>query len=119
MTDWSDEETEDPLYADRRNFYKVQKWSRDGLRVESHALCWQQPRQSAPRLRANGQAAAAHPPHDPPAHAGVGRVATGRNVALTLQCSPCGQRQDEATLLRKLAQGTIAAKAFDESLTFN
>jgi hypothetical protein len=31
---WSDEETDEPLYADRRNFYKVEKWSRDGLRVE-------------------------------------------------------------------------------------
>jgi hypothetical protein len=30
----SHEETDDPLYADRRNFYKVEKWSRDGLRVE-------------------------------------------------------------------------------------
>ncbi len=34
MTDWSDEETDDPLYADRRNFYEVEKWSRDGLRTE-------------------------------------------------------------------------------------
>ena len=34
MPGWSDEETDDPLYADRRNFYKVEKWSRDGLRVE-------------------------------------------------------------------------------------
>ena len=33
MNDWSDEETDDPLYADRRNFYKVEKWSGDGLRV--------------------------------------------------------------------------------------
>jgi hypothetical protein len=33
MNDWSDEETDDPLYADRRNF-KVEKWSGDGLRVE-------------------------------------------------------------------------------------
>ena len=33
MNDWSDEETDDPHYADRRNFYKVEKWSRDGLRV--------------------------------------------------------------------------------------
>jgi hypothetical protein len=31
---WSHEETDDPLYADRRNFYKVEKWSRDGQRVE-------------------------------------------------------------------------------------
>jgi hypothetical protein len=28
---WSHEETDDPLHADRRNFYKVEKWSRDGL----------------------------------------------------------------------------------------
>ncbi len=32
MTDWSDEETDDPHYADRRNFYKVEKWSRDKAR---------------------------------------------------------------------------------------
>ena len=24
------EETDDPLYADRRNFYKVEEWRRDG-----------------------------------------------------------------------------------------
>jgi hypothetical protein len=28
MSDWSDEETDDPIHADRRNFYKVEKWSR-------------------------------------------------------------------------------------------
>ena len=33
MSDWSDEETDDPTHADRRNFYKVEKWSRDGQRV--------------------------------------------------------------------------------------
>ena len=31
--DWSEEQTDDPLHADRRNFYKVEKWSRDGQRV--------------------------------------------------------------------------------------
>ena len=35
MTNWSDEETDDPTYADRRNFYKVEKVEpRNGLRVE-------------------------------------------------------------------------------------
>jgi hypothetical protein len=34
MPDSDYEETDDPHYADRRNFYKVEKWSRDGLRVE-------------------------------------------------------------------------------------
>jgi hypothetical protein len=33
MNKWSDEETDDPLIADHRNVYKVQKWSRDGMRV--------------------------------------------------------------------------------------
>jgi len=28
------EETHDPVYADHRNFYKVEKWSRDWRRVE-------------------------------------------------------------------------------------
>jgi hypothetical protein len=33
--DWSDEQTDDPLYADDRNFYKVEKWTRDGSKVDS------------------------------------------------------------------------------------
>ena len=35
MTDWSDEETDDPLIADHRNFYKVEKWTWDGMKVDS------------------------------------------------------------------------------------
>ena len=34
MSGWSDEETRDPLYADDRNFYKVEQWTRDGMEVE-------------------------------------------------------------------------------------
>jgi hypothetical protein len=33
--DCSREETDDPLYADRRNFYTVEKWTRDGTTVDS------------------------------------------------------------------------------------
>ena len=33
MGNWSDEETDEPLIADHRNFYKVEKWTRDGMRV--------------------------------------------------------------------------------------
>ena len=29
------EETTDPLVADARNFYKVEKWTRDGRKVDS------------------------------------------------------------------------------------
>jgi hypothetical protein len=32
---WSDEETNDPLVADVRNFYKVEKWTRDATKVDS------------------------------------------------------------------------------------
>jgi hypothetical protein len=35
VNDWSDEETADPLYADDRNFYKVEKWTKDGTKVDS------------------------------------------------------------------------------------
>jgi hypothetical protein len=29
------EETDSPIYADDRNFYKVEKWTRDGTKVDS------------------------------------------------------------------------------------
>jgi hypothetical protein len=32
--DYSAEETDDPLYADRRNVYEVEKLSKDGKRVQ-------------------------------------------------------------------------------------
>jgi hypothetical protein len=31
---WSDEETDNPLIADERNFYKVEKWTWDGMQVD-------------------------------------------------------------------------------------
>jgi hypothetical protein len=34
MSKWSDEQTDEPLIADHRNFYKVEKWTKDGARVE-------------------------------------------------------------------------------------
>ena len=30
MSNWSHETTDDPVYADRRNFYKVERWTKDG-----------------------------------------------------------------------------------------
>ena len=38
MNDWSDEETAEPLIADHRNYYKVEKWTRDGTKVDT--LLW-------------------------------------------------------------------------------
>jgi hypothetical protein len=49
MADCSDQETDDPLYADLRKFYKVEKWSRDGLRIEQ-LLYAGKPRQGAAYL---------------------------------------------------------------------
>jgi hypothetical protein len=34
MNKWSDEETDEPLIADHRNYYKVEKWTKDGSKVE-------------------------------------------------------------------------------------
>jgi hypothetical protein len=34
MRNWSDEQTDEPLIADHRNYYKVEKWTKDGARVE-------------------------------------------------------------------------------------
>ena len=34
-SDWSDEQTDDPNRADDRNFYKVEKWTKNGLHVEA------------------------------------------------------------------------------------
>jgi hypothetical protein len=33
-THQSDDETNDPLIADHRNFYKVEKWTKDGSKVD-------------------------------------------------------------------------------------
>jgi hypothetical protein len=37
MSDWSDEETNDPLVADVCNFYKVEKWTKDSAKVDTSA----------------------------------------------------------------------------------
>ena len=34
MSARADEETDNPLYADDRNFYKVEKWTRDDTKVD-------------------------------------------------------------------------------------
>lgn len=34
VANWSDEKTDNPLYADDRNFYKVEKWTKDGMKVD-------------------------------------------------------------------------------------
>ena len=77
----ADEETNDPHYADRRNFYKVEKWRRDGLRVE--LMLYASNHADKERCICALSSTGAHPTDDPPAHAGGGRVAAAPNVVLT------------------------------------
>src|SRR5262249_21221376 len=88
MNNWSNEETNDPLVGDAPNFYKVEKWTRDGMKIDS--LMPAMALRGEGGVRARHQAPAAHPADHPPAHAGVGRVATTRDVALTRfpECKP-------------------------------
>jgi hypothetical protein len=34
MTNLPDESTDNPLFADQRDFYKVEKWTKDGTKVD-------------------------------------------------------------------------------------
>jgi hypothetical protein len=34
MTNLPDEETDNPLLADDRNYYKVEKWTKDGTKID-------------------------------------------------------------------------------------
>ena len=34
LNNWSDEETNEPLIADNRNYHKVEKWMKDGSKVD-------------------------------------------------------------------------------------
>ena len=34
MSKWSDDETDEPLIADNRNYYKVEKWTKDGSKID-------------------------------------------------------------------------------------
>ena len=65
--DWSYEETRDPLCADDRNFYEVEKWTRDGTKVDS-LLYRQQSRQGAGYLCSRDQASPTDQIGHPPAH---------------------------------------------------
>ena len=67
MSDWSDEETDDPTHADRRNFYKVEKWSRDGQRVVDMLFAVERMTKHRPRIRLTirqrRRVLQQHPPH--------------------------------------------------------
>jgi hypothetical protein len=78
VADWSAEEN-NPLLADDRNFYKVEKWSKDNQRVES-TVGRQLTRQGARNLQCRSQAAAAH---SAPADAGAAALAVDLTLFIT------------------------------------
>jgi hypothetical protein len=77
VSDWSDEETRDPLHADDRNFYKVEQWSRDGMRVERLLYAGNKSRHGGGHLRPRHQASPTHQIDHSPAGA---RAATALNL---------------------------------------
>ena len=85
MSDWSDEETNDPLVADLRNFYKVEKWTRDGM----PATVSPGPR----RIRTGNQASSAYYIDAPTANKGA-RSVTGLSSAQNK--APAATRLDPA-----------------------
>ena len=79
------EETHDAVYADQRNFYKVEKWMRDWLRVELMLYAgndldkarrmFEQTIKGRPRVEFD----------HPAAHAGAGGVASAERLTRTRQ----------------------------------
>ena len=75
MSDWPDEQTDDPLCGDDRNFYKVEAWSRDGNRTDALLYTGNNLRKPQEDLCYDRQAPAAHQADHPAADAGAGVVA--------------------------------------------
>jgi hypothetical protein len=83
VAEWSDEETDDPLIADHRNFYKVEKWTRDGMKVDSLLYAGNN-LSKAQEIFANAiQAPAADQDNDQAANAHSATVAAAEMAGLT------------------------------------
>jgi hypothetical protein len=85
VSDWSYEETDNPLVADHRNFYKVEKWTKDGQRVE-RMLFADNSLDRARRFSRPSAAPAARSQHDPLAYARARRMAAGKRSREMLSC---------------------------------
>ena len=84
MSDWSDEATDNPLRADDRNFYKVEKWSEGWREGRADAVRRQQSRQGERHICEGDQAPAAdkvdHPAEDAGARAVAAQTCAGRLI---------------------------------------
>jgi len=63
------------FYADYRNFYKVEKWTKDGTKIDRLLYAGKQSRQSLGRFCEGDKAPAANQAADPAANSGTGSVA--------------------------------------------
>jgi hypothetical protein len=68
VADWS----ADHSSRNDRNFYKVEKWSKDDKCVERLLWAGNSLDKAREIFNAEVKSRTAHPAHDPPAHAGVG-----------------------------------------------
>jgi hypothetical protein len=74
MSHWSDEQTDDPRYADQRDFCKLEKWTKDGTKVD-RLLYAGNNLEKARRLIADAIKHRPRQAYDPPANADHCRVA--------------------------------------------
>jgi len=87
-THQSDDETNDPLIADHRNFYKVEKWTKDGSKFD-HMLYAGGKLDKAREVFAGGdQASAPDPANHPAADEGARAVAGVGSISRDLLTLP-------------------------------
>ena len=75
MSKSSDEETDEPLIADHRNFYKVEKWTKDGSKVDHMLYAGSSLDKAAGGFCGGDLPSAADPADHPAADAGARAVA--------------------------------------------
>jgi hypothetical protein len=72
--DWTHQQTDNAGFTDQRNFYKVEKWTKDGLKVDRLLYAGN----DLDRARELFREAVAHPIDDPPAVTSVRAMACDR-----------------------------------------
>jgi hypothetical protein len=108
MSDWSDEETDDPTHADRRNFYKVEKWSRDGQRAVELSFAWRQSRSGPRGIRECDQTSTTDQADAPATDAGARPVAAAvaRKVMIE-HCRYARRRYESYVSLTEAVQAAL------------
>ena len=72
---WSDEETQDPLRADDRNFYKVERWTKDGLHITDPLYAGNDLERARKIFTAATKSRPGRPLYHPPTHPRAGQLA--------------------------------------------